>query len=89
MPDYTPTPAQQEVIAEISRLLDDLPLAVELIAAHASEMTVQDAHRGRAAPFLGGAQPPGRDLSLFRHLPIMRQAVSLRAQLCGSLPPSA
>ena len=40
-PDYAPTPAQQEIIGEICRQLDDLPLAIELIAAHAEEMTAE------------------------------------------------
>lgn len=41
-PAYTPSPAAQETIAEICRQLDNLPLAIELIAAHASDMTVQE-----------------------------------------------
>ncbi|HHW86425.1 MAG TPA: XRE family transcriptional regulator [Chloroflexi bacterium] len=41
-PDYTPTPVQQEVIGELCRQLDDLPLAIELIAAHAEEMTAEE-----------------------------------------------
>lgn len=41
-PGYTPSPAEQEAIGELCRRLDNLPLAIELIAAHAPEMTVQD-----------------------------------------------
>jgi predicted ATPase/transcriptional regulator with XRE-family HTH domain len=41
-PGYAPSPAEQEAIAELCRRLDNLPLAVELIAAHAPEMTVPD-----------------------------------------------
>lgn len=65
-PGYAPTPAQLEAIAEICRLLDDLPLAMELIAAHAPEVTMQDllehvradrlALLGQRAPKLSSAQ---------------------------------
>jgi predicted ATPase len=41
-PGYTPSPAEQEGIAELCRRLDNLPLAIELIAAHAPEMTMPD-----------------------------------------------
>lgn len=41
-PAYTPSSAEREAITEICRQLDNLPLAIELIAAHALEMTVQE-----------------------------------------------
>ncbi|MFN3331370.1 MAG: ATP-binding protein [Caldilinea sp.] len=41
-PDYAPTPTEQEVIDELCRQLDGLPLAIELIAAHVGEMTVEE-----------------------------------------------
>jgi predicted ATPase/DNA-binding XRE family transcriptional regulator len=34
--DYNPSPTERNVVAAICRLLDNLPLAIELIAAHAS-----------------------------------------------------
>ncbi len=41
-PGYAPTPAEQAVIDELCRQLDDLPLAIELIAAHVGEMTLEE-----------------------------------------------
>lgn len=41
-PEYAPTPAEQDVIGELCDQLDDLPLAIELIAAHVGEMTVDE-----------------------------------------------
>lgn len=41
-PHYTPPPAEQDAIGELCRLLDNLPLAIELIAAHAAGMTMAD-----------------------------------------------
>ncbi len=41
-PGYAPTPAEQAVIDELCRQLDGLPLAIELIAAHVGEMTLEE-----------------------------------------------
>lgn len=41
-PDYAPSLAEQDAIGELCHLLDNLPLAIELIAAHAPGMTTAE-----------------------------------------------
>ena len=60
-PGRPPTPADLQLIADIVRRLDGMPLAIELAAGRLSSFSLADLHRrlDRSLDLLGGGRPSG------------------------------
>lgn len=56
-----PPAAEWEAVAELSRRLDGLPLAIELIAPRASVLSISDLTRSISAHLADASGPPGDD----------------------------